>query len=874
MGQGFSAQGLTGNPARVPDASADEDRFEFVVEFDCGRGGAYNLALNPDASRLYVVGESSWFDILDITNPSAIRSVNQLQVEGLPYGSDSDFGIAYDPCFQRLVAGGGAGNKVYLFDVSNDQLRVLDSAYPPERQFPAANFDALVMSPPLFVKAGNAVAVALLTGDSADDSSSGHTVYFGEGITLLSIDPVTGKMSVIAEGIGGLSAIYGHAHDVGRDMLWGGGRDGAEVVLDFSGGDLSECRCWAGPLDEEGPRVSPDVLTRDGRWLIERITPRFPPNEWSLRIRQIEAANAEYSLWNADMPTDGASPQLLGSSPANWASHAAPPRTLLPCVLTHDETRLLTGESGGHELLILDVTDKSVSPQFLFPVNVGDGEEIQSIKGHRNRFCVSLKSGRICIYQWGYVHKPDPPSGLSAVASPTDQSILLSWTAPATGVPPVGYNIYGRTAETSFKKVASVTETQWTDAATAEGETYFYTVRSFAPQYGPVESDDSSETEATAANGIPPAEVLGLSARPTLTGIVLTWQPSPEDDVTGYIVYREIGGAAFQKITPSPIAEVSFFDLNMLEGEELSYCVTAMDGHSEGPASDAVTATPAERTENLLFNSGAEEQSTRGWVNASYIPAPVPANRYSFSNDLFIAVTDASAADGQWAFWADQTKGRYDRETDTFVDETYLLAAYQDVDVAAFADLLESPERNIVADWGGQVIRTSSEQSVVPSIAIEFLDAQQTVLARKELSSETIGEWVKLSSSDPVPAGTTTLRFWMFARDVKTAPANAAWDSLSLILREEPPPQPPEVTLFAQPAGILVVLSVTSPSASYQIEYTDNLPAGTNGWKPCGPLLVGDGDARQWLDSPDETTNPTDPPAHSASRRFYRVRQQ
>ncbi|MDP2898885.1 MAG: hypothetical protein Q8Q12_20295 [bacterium] len=845
-----------------------------MVESDCGRGGAYNLALNPDASRLYVVGESSWLDILDITDPSAIRSVNQSHVDGLPYGSDGEFGIAYDPFFQRLVAGGGAGRKVHLFDVRGDQLRVLDAAYPPERQFPAANFPPLIASPPIFVKGGNAVAVAMLTGGSADDPSSGQKVYFGEGITLLSSDPFTGKMSVVDEGIGGLSAVYGHAYDARRDMLWCGGGDGAEAVLDFSSSALSECRCWAGPLDEEGPRISPDVLTRDGRWLIERITSRFPANDWSLRIRQIEAANGEYSLWNADMPTDGASPRLLGSAPANWNSHAAPSRPLLPCVLTHDETRLLTAESGGNELLILDITDKTASPQFLFSANVGDGEEIQSIKGHRNRFYVSLKSGRIRVYQWGYVQKPDPPSGLSAVASPTDQSIFLSWTAPLTGVPPVGYNVYRRTAEISFKKVASVSETQWTDAATAEGETYFYAVRSCAPQYGPVESDDSPEVQATTASGIPPVKVLGLAAAPTLAGIILTWQRNPEDDVTGYLVYRRTEGALFEKITPSPVAEARFLDLDLLGGADYSYYVTAADSLSEGLPSDAVTATPADRTDNLLLNPGAEEQCTRGWVNASSIPAPDPANRYSFHNDLFIGVTDACSAEGQWAFWADQTKGRYDRETDTFVAETYLLAAYQDVDVTPFSSLIESSERNIVADWGGQVIRTPSEQSAIPCIAIEFLNTQQTVLARQELSSEKMGEWDNLSSSDPVPAGTVSLRFWMFAQEVKTAPANAAWDSLSLTLREEPPPQPPEVTLLAQPTGILVVLSVTSPSASYQIEYTDNLPAGANDWKPCGPVLIGNGSTIQWLDSPDEPANPTNPPAHSVERRFYRVRQQ
>lgn len=874
IAQSFLSDGPSANTVRGPAAAADEDRFEFVTEFDCGHGGAYGLALNSDASRLYVVGDSSWLDILDIMDPFAIDSVGELQVDGLPYGPEGEFGICYEPCFERVVVGGGPGSMVYLFDVANDQVQLLDAAYPPKREFPAADFPDLVMSPPLFVKTGHAVAVAMVTAGSAEDSSSGQTVYFGEGITILSIDAVTGEMAVLDEGIGGLSAVYGHAYDAGRDMLWGGGRDGAEALLAFSSNNPTECRCWLGVLDEAGPRVYPDAVTRDGRWLIERITSRFPANEWSLRVRQIEAASGEYSFWNADMPTDGAFPHLLGSPPANWTGHVTPSRPLLPCIFNHDETRLLTAEASGSEILVLDTADKTAAPQFLFSVPVGDGEEIQSIKGHRNRFYASLKSGRIRIYQWEYVHQPDPPATLSAVASTTDQRISVSWTAPTTGIPPAGYNIYRRTAETPFKKVASTTETQWIDVVTAEGETYVYAVRSFAPQYGPVESDDSPEVQATTAIGISPMKATGLSASPTLAGILLMWQPNLEDDIGGYFVYRRTGDAAFEKITVSPLAENRFLDLDLLNGTEHSYCVTAVDVHSEGPPSDTATAAPSDRTGNLLVNPGAEEQSTRGWVNASSIPAPDPANRYSFNNDLSIAVTNTHNAEGQWAFWADQTKGRYDRETYTVVNETYLLAAYQDADVSVFSSIIDSPVRRVFADWRGKVIRTSSDPSGPPSIATEFLDTQQTVLGRHELSTETVGEWVELSSSDPVPAGTATLRFWMFARGVKPAPANEAWDDLSMILREEPAPQPPQVTLLATPAGIFVVLSNTNLAASYQIEYTDTLPADSGDWKPCGPVLVGNSETLEWLDSSDEPTNPTNPPAQSIRQRFYRVHQQ
>ncbi len=866
----------------TPSGGLNVERFDFCGEFDPGPGGAYNLALNADGTRLYVVSESSpggaaCLDILDVTDPSQIRSLAQQEFEGMPYGEDGAFGISFDPCFERVVVGGGCGTKIFLIDVSGDQFQLLDSAYPPNLQFPGAQFEnPLTTSPPIFVKGGSMIAAAMRTGGHADDPSGGHKVFFGEGIYLLSINSVTRKMSVVKEGIGGFSTIYGQVYDPSRDLLWCGGQDGAEAMLDFSRDPIEAFRYWSRCSGDWRSRVSPDIITGDGKWLIERVASMHPADHWFVRIRQVVAADGSYLLWNADMPTDGAAPEFLGS-PINWNGNGDEPGSrissnpLLPSVLTHDETHLVTAEVGGDELLVLDLADKTSEPQVLFSVSIGDGEQIQSIKGYRNRFYISLKSGEVVVYQWNFVPKPDPPSNLSASVSPGEQSIALSWDPPSGGVLPAGYNIYRRTGSEPFEKVADVAATSWTDESTAEGKTYTYMVRSFAPGYGPVESDPSPEVQTTAPAGIPPKKVFGLSAEPTLGGIALAWEPNPEADVLGYLIYRKVGDAPFVKITPSRVPQPRYLDLNLVEGTSCSYYVTAVDADLEGLPSETVAGAAGDQTRNLLLNSDAEEQSLCHWTNASTTFPPDPANRYSFDNDLFIAVADGWSVQGKWAFWADQTSGRFDRETNNLVNETYLLGAYQDVDVSAFSEAIDSPQKKIVADWGGHVIRTGQTESVVPLIAIEFLDASNTVLERRQLYSGVIGEWMKLSSSNRVPAGTKSVRFWMLARDVFSSPANAAWDDLTLLLREEEPFPPLQLTITVSTSSIAVAFGPTIQGVRYQIEYTDDGLNETTDWKPCGPAFLGDGSIIQWLDSPDEKNNPTSPPAAAVKCRFYRV---
>jgi hypothetical protein len=64
----------------------------------------------------------------------------------------------------------------------------------------------------------------------------------------------------------------------------------------------------------------------------------------------------------------------------------------------------------------------------------------------------------------------------------------------------------------------------------------------------------------------------------------LRWSPSASRDVTGYYVYRAVGGlgAGFNRITPLPVAGTEFTDLNVEAGKVYVYAVSAVRTGSSG----------------------------------------------------------------------------------------------------------------------------------------------------------------------------------------------------------------------------------------------------------------------------------------------------
>jgi hypothetical protein len=142
-------------------------------------------------------------------------------------------------------------------------------------------------------------------------------------------------------------------------------------------------------------------------------------------------------------------------------------------------------------------------------------------------------------------------------------------------------------------------ETSFSDPEFDFGHTYIYIARSVA-QYGPdsVESDDSAPAIVTPRDIFPPAAPRGLeaiyvpatSAAPA--DIELSWDISPESDLSGYIVYRsEQPGTRGKRLNPDLLPSPSFRDIQVAADKHYFYSVSAVDrAGNESPLSSAVSA--------------------------------------------------------------------------------------------------------------------------------------------------------------------------------------------------------------------------------------------------------------------------------------------
>lgn len=181
---------------------------------------------------------------------------------------------------------------------------------------------------------------------------------------------------------------------------------------------------------------------------------------------------------------------------------------------------------------------------------------------------------------------PEPPRNLSA--TPRDREVRLSWSPPAglvdgTALPgPVAYRILR--AESAGMPLLSispspVTATDFTDRGVQNERTYYYAVQAISAEpTGSVRSEPSPTVHATPVDLTPPSAPRNLAAVPTETAVRLAWDPSPEEDVSGYLVYRlAVPSEAYTSLTPAPVAGTVFIDRSVERGKTYRYAVTAVD---------------------------------------------------------------------------------------------------------------------------------------------------------------------------------------------------------------------------------------------------------------------------------------------------------
>jgi VCBS repeat-containing protein len=193
---------------------------------------------------------------------------------------------------------------------------------------------------------------------------------------------------------------------------------------------------------------------------------------------------------------------------------------------------------------------------------------------------------------------PGAPVGLTAQAG--DSQVQLDW-GDNTESDLAGYNVYrgDGTIYDLVNTAALVTASAYTDSGLVNGPQYSYIVT--AVDHAGNESLPSNDADATPVDG-PPSAPTGLIATARDGEVQLDWADNPETDVTGYRVYRADGTL----LTSSPITTSQYLDTGLLNGQQYTYYVTAVDATFESVPSSTVSATPTPQTtmhvESIVMN--------------------------------------------------------------------------------------------------------------------------------------------------------------------------------------------------------------------------------------------------------------------------------
>ncbi len=170
---------------------------------------------------------------------------------------------------------------------------------------------------------------------------------------------------------------------------------------------------------------------------------------------------------------------------------------------------------------------------------------------------------------------------VNLVAASTAEAINLNWSQ---GISPdvVSYKIYRSNASgDGFSEIASVStdETSYSDTNVEIGTTYYYVVTAIDSDGG--ESGYSNEVHSL--TGIAPPSPKNLTIRSEASeNPVLHWEPpTDEDEITGYIVFRNsTGSEPWAAIARLDNEARSFVDQDVYDGETYYYAVASVNSYN------------------------------------------------------------------------------------------------------------------------------------------------------------------------------------------------------------------------------------------------------------------------------------------------------
>jgi len=235
-----------------------------------------------------------------------------------------------------------------------------------------------------------------------------------------------------------------------------------------------------------------------------------------------------------------------------------------------------------HDRLLLDVADGGVGSTLRYAVRLRDRKGRPSALALADDL-VPLETRR-------------PPAELTG--EPTADGVRLVWRAAAeNGAAPAEYNVYrtqpGQPWPEQPLNARPIGATEFLDGAVETGGRYLYAVRiALAPEPPARESAASEPLGIVAEDHFPPAAPTDLVAVQEDANVRLFWNPAPERDVAGYLVFRSADGAAWERLGAGPVEQPQFLDDALpAASARLAYRVAAIDRVSppnQSPMSETV----------------------------------------------------------------------------------------------------------------------------------------------------------------------------------------------------------------------------------------------------------------------------------------------
>jgi hypothetical protein len=183
-----------------------------------------------------------------------------------------------------------------------------------------------------------------------------------------------------------------------------------------------------------------------------------------------------------------------------------------------------------------------------------------------------------------YLAAADPPGDLRAEAG--ERQVRLTWQPPArlsdgsAATAPLAYEILRAPSPAAPLARVAITEpgaTSATDAGLENDRTYYYAVRAIRREgIATAEGEATGRVAAIPQDLTPPAAPTNLVAIPSVGTVRLSWTPSGDADVAGYVVYRAAGAGPLQRIGSTRVPATTFTDRDMPAGA-YRYAVTAQD---------------------------------------------------------------------------------------------------------------------------------------------------------------------------------------------------------------------------------------------------------------------------------------------------------